>query len=116
MSTQFGLYLSFFLNWLIWLALFPIAYFWLRRAWKIAVRRDFSEVALKKGEAAPQAQKWAPYELVLCLIGGVIVLVCIPAALLGVWSFDVWSAVAGSTIWSKLMLSFALGRHAHKAK
>ncbi len=37
------------LTWILFLAMFPIAFFWLRRAWRIAVRRDFSEVALKGG-------------------------------------------------------------------
>ena len=37
------------LNWILFLALFPIAFFWFRRAWRILFRRDFSEVALKRG-------------------------------------------------------------------
>ncbi len=37
------------LTWILFLALFPMAYFWLRRAWRIGVKRDFSEVALKRG-------------------------------------------------------------------
>ena len=41
------------LTWLLFLALFPITYFWLRRAWIVVVKRDFSEVALKRGAAAP---------------------------------------------------------------
>ena len=43
------------LNWILFLGLFPIAFYWLRRAWRILIKRDFSEVALKYGEAPPNA-------------------------------------------------------------
>ena len=42
------------LNWILFLAMFPIAFFWGRRAWRILVKRDFSEVALKRGMPPPQ--------------------------------------------------------------
>ena len=38
------------LTWVLFLALFPIAFFWLRRAWRILLRADYSEVAIKGGE------------------------------------------------------------------
>ena len=41
------------MNIILFLALIPISYFWLRRAWRILFKRDFSEVALKHGEAPP---------------------------------------------------------------
>ena len=53
------------LTWILYIALFPIAFFWFRRAWRIAFRRDFSEVALKGGESPPNAEKYAPYVLSL---------------------------------------------------
>ena len=62
------------LTWILFLALFPMAFFWLRRAWRILVRRDFSEVALKHGEPPPDAEKWAPYEMAINGIAGVVVL------------------------------------------
>jgi len=29
------------------------------------------------------------------------------------FEYDTWTAIAGSTIWLKFMLDFALSRHAH---
>ncbi|MFP5466309.1 MAG: hypothetical protein ACLGG8_02110 [Gammaproteobacteria bacterium] len=101
-------------NWIFLLALFPVAFFWLRRAWRILVKRDFSEVALKKGMPPPNAEKFAPYEMAINLVGGV-VMVGVLVAVLGFQALesDDWIAVAGSTLWIKLFLSFALGRQAH---
>ncbi len=50
-------YVSLALNWILFLALFPMAFFWLRRAWRILYRRDFSEVALKRGVAPPNPER-----------------------------------------------------------
>ena len=51
--------------------------------------------------AAPPAVRWT---VVLA-----VVLTAMP--------YSTWTAIAGSTIWIKLMLGFALSRHAHaKAK
>ena len=101
------------LTWILFLALFPIAFFWLRRAWRIAVRRDFSEVALKGGVAPPNPQRFAPYEVALNLIAGVVLVVVIVSVFLGHLDYSTWSAIAGSTIWCKLLAGFALSRHAH---
>lgn len=101
------------LTWILFLALFPMAFFWLRRAWRIGFRRDFSEVALKRGEPPPDAGRWAPYEMVINALAGVAVLYVIYAVLFTGITYENWTAVAGTTIWSKFMLSFALSRHAH---
>lgn len=98
---------------LFFLALFPVAFFWLRRSWRILIKRDFSEVALKKGLPPPDAERWAPYELVINGLGGTVILCVIVLVFLGQLSYDAWVAIAGSTLWMKLFLSFALGRHAH---
>lgn len=98
---------------LFFLALFPIAFVWLRRAWRIAVRRDFSEVALKKGEPPPDAARWAPYELAINLVAGGVLVGVIVSVLMGWVEYQEWVAVAGSTLWIKIFLSFALSRHAH---
>ena len=104
----------FILNWVFLLALFPVAFFWLRRAWRILVRRDFSEVALKKGVPPPDAEKFAPYEMVINLIGGVVMVGVLVAVLVfQALERQDWIAIAGSTLWIKLFASFALGRHAH---
>lgn len=102
------------LDWLFLLALFPVAFFWLRRTWRILVQRDFSEVALKKGMPPPDAARYAPYEMAINLVGG-IVLVGVLVAVLGFQALarEDWMAVAGVTLWMKIFASFALSRHAH---
>ena len=101
------------ITWILFLALFPMAFFWLRRAWRIGVKRDFSEVALKHGEPPPQVEKWAPYEMVINGLAGVVAVYVIFAVLFTGIAYENWTAIAGTTIWSKFMLTFALSRHAH---
>ena len=103
------------LTWILFLALFPMAFVWLRRAWRIAMRRDHSEVALKGGTPPPDAARWAPYELALNAVAGVTVSLVIVGVLFGGLPYNTWTAIAGSTIWCKFLLSFALGRHANAA-
>ncbi|MDG5975635.1 hypothetical protein H010_10256 [Hydrogenophaga taeniospiralis CCUG 15921] len=98
---------------IFFLALFPVAFFWLRRTWRILVKRDFSEVALKKGLPPANAEKYAPYEMAINGIAGVVMVGVIVAVLLGQLDYDTWVAIAGSTLWLKLFASFALGRQAH---
>jgi cytochrome c biogenesis protein CcdA len=103
------------LTWLLFLALFPMAFIWLRRAYRILVKRDFSEVALKGGEPAPDAERWAPFDAILHGVAGVVIVFVIFGVLVLGLPYSQWTAIAGSTIWCKLMASFALGRHAHAA-
>lgn len=101
-------------NWIFLLALFPVAFFWLRRVWRILVKRDFSEVALKKGLPPLDAEKYAPYEMAINLVAGTVMVVLLVAVLgFQALASDDWIAIAGSTLWMKLFLSFALSRHAH---
>ena len=117
------------LDWVFLLALFPVSFFWWRRVWRILVKRDFSEVALKKGLPPPNAEKYAPYEMGINFLGA-IVLACVlmsvlfipllsiaglmpESAGLLVMSREQWYAVAGPTLWLKIFASFALSRHAH---
>jgi len=101
------------MTWVLFIALFPIAFFWLRRAWRIAVKRDFSEVALKHGEPPVNQQKYAPYAATINLLAGVIVVVVIIGVLAAYFNYATWSAIAGTTIWLKLIADFILHRHAH---
>jgi ABC-type phosphate transport system permease subunit len=101
------------LNWILFLALFPMAFFWLRAAWRILIRRDFSEVALKRGIPPANPEKFAPYAWMINLIAGGILVTVIVLILAGQVSYDTWSAIAGSTIWCKLFANFILSRHAH---
>jgi small-conductance mechanosensitive channel len=101
------------LTWILYLALFPMAFFWLRRAWRILVKRDFSEVALKHGVPPANAAKWAPYEMAINAIAGLTVLFVILWVVFAGIPYETWTAIAGSTIWIKFFLSFALSRQAH---
>lgn len=101
------------MTWILFLALFPIAFFWLRRAWRILIRHDFSEVALKRGEAPANPGKFAPYAAIINMVGGVIVVFVIIGVVAGVLAYETWSAIAGSTIWMKFIFDFILSRHAH---
>lgn len=101
------------LTWILFLALFPITFFWLRRAWRILAKGDYSEVALKRGEPPVNAKKFAPYCACINLVAGCILIWDIINILLGTMAYDVWSAIAGLTIWFKLMADFILSRHAH---
>jgi hypothetical protein len=101
------------MTWLLFLALFPISFYWLRRAWRIIVKRDFSEVALKRGEPPPNPQKYAPYSAAINLVAAGILIFVIIAILTGSLEYSTWSAIAGSTIWMKIIFDFILSRQAH---
>lgn len=101
------------LTWILFLALFPISFFWLRRAWRIMFNKDFSEVALKRGVLPENPKKFAPYAGTINLLAGLIVVWVILNILAGNMSYDTWSAYAGITIWLKFIADFILSRHAH---
>ena len=101
------------LTWVLFLALFPMAFFWWRRVYRIVIKRDFSEVALKRGVSPANPEKFAPYEVAINMIAGAVVVVVIVFVLLGHLRYDTWTAIAGSTIWCKFFANFVLGRHAH---
>lgn len=101
------------MTWLLFLALFPISFYWLRRAWRIVIKHDFSEVALKHGEPPPNPEKYAPYAAALNLIATAALAFVIVGVVFAFLAYETWSAIAGSTIWLKIILDFALSRHAH---
>jgi hypothetical protein len=103
------------LTWILFLALFPMAFFWLRSAWRIQVRRDYSEVALKRGLPPPDQSKFAPYAMFINLAAGMVAVAVIIGVLFGKLHYDTWTAIAGSTIWCKFFANFILSRHAHPA-
>jgi hypothetical protein len=100
------------MTWILFLALFPIAFYWLRRAWRIIVKRDYSEVALKGGLPPPNAAKYAPYTAALNLIAGLIIAGTILSVVTATAEYDTWSAIAGSTIWMKFIFDFIISRTA----
>lgn len=107
-------HVSLVLNWILILALFPISFIWLRRAWRIVFKRDYSEVALKHGVSPPNPEKYAPYAVLINLVAGVIIVVVLVGVLvLGAFDYETWTGLAGGTIWCKFLLDFSLGRTAH---
>jgi hypothetical protein len=106
-------YISLAMTWILFLALFPMAFIWLRRAWRIAVKRDFSEVALKRGQLPADPQKYAPYAAAINLLAGVVVVSVIIGVLTASFDYATWSSTAGITIWLKIIGDFILSRHAH---
>jgi hypothetical protein len=105
--------ISFVLNWLLYLALFPAAFFWLRRSWRIFVKRDYSEVALKRGESPPNPKRWAPYSGLSNLAAGSIAVWLIVTIPLGLYTFSKWIEIAGLTLWGKILLDYIISRQAH---
>ncbi len=117
--------ISIVLTWLLYLGLFPMAFLWLRRAWKIFKKKDYSEVALKRGENPPDTAKWAPYTGAVNLIAGLTALWAIFGIalwiafglLIGPFNhFKSWYAIAGLTIWGKLIGDYVISRSAHPFK
>ncbi len=101
------------MTWLLFIALFPMAFIWLRRTWRIGVGRDYSEVALKKGVAPDHPEKYAPYAAAINLLAGVVIVSVIVGVLTASFDYETWSSMAGVTIWLKLIADFILSRHAH---
>jgi len=106
--------------WMLFLALFPISFVWLRRAWRILRNKDYSEVALIRGEPPPNAKRFAPYTAAVNLIAGLSLLLVILSVLLWIAfgivllnpDFQSWVAVAGSTLWMKIIFDFLISRQA----
>lgn len=105
--------ISIAVTWLLFLGLFPITFFWLRRAWRILFKQDFSEVALKRGEPPANPAKYAPYTAAVNLVGGAITAAVILMVAIGGVDYDTWTAIAGSTIWMKFFADYIVSRNAH---
>ena len=101
------------MTWILFLALFPMAFFWLRRAWRVAIKHDYSEIALKRGLPPENPQKYAFIVSLVNLLSGMIVVAVIIGVLTAWLSYATWSAAAGVTIWFKIIADFILSRHAH---
>jgi len=105
--------MSLVLNWVLFLALFPMAFFWLRRAWRIFIKRDYSEVALKRGEPPKNPEKWAPFTGIINLVAGGIAAGTILGILGGFLPYETWSAIVGVTLWMKIFIDYIISRQAH---
>ena len=105
--------ISILLNWVLFLALFPMVFFWLRRAWRILIKKNYSEVALKRGLPPANPKKWAPFVGLLNLVCGGISVWIIIAVVFGLYSYQAWNAMAGLTIWGKIITDFIIRLQAH---
>ena len=101
------------MTWILFLALFPMAFFWLRRAWRIFVKKNYSEVAVKRGLPPANPHKWAPIVGILNLACGGLAVWTIICVLTGRYPYDTWSAMAGLTIWGKIIADFIIRSQAH---
>ncbi len=113
------------MTWILFLALFPMAFIWLRRAWRIFLKKNYSEVAIKRGESPKNPEKWAPIVGIINLAAGAVVvwiIIGVPfwiasGILIGPFQeYDTWSAVAGVTIWAKIFADFIVKMQAHPFK
>ena len=77
------------------------------------MKRDFSEVALKRGESPANPARYAPFAAAINLIGGGIIVFVIFGVVTARLDYETWSAIAGSTIWMKFIFDFILSRQAH---
>ncbi len=110
------------MSWILFLALVPMAFIWLRRAWRIFIKKDYSEVALKKGELPPDPKKWSKATGLVNLLAGCAALWVILGVPLWIATgvvigpfknYQGWSSVAGSTIWLKIFADYIVSRQAH---
>lgn len=101
------------LTWMMFLGLFLISYSWLKKAWRIGIKKDYSYVALKRGIPPKNPQRFVIFSLGINLISGLILVTVILLILLFGLNYDTWTAIAGTTIWMKFFAEFILSRHAH---
>lgn len=101
------------LTWILFLALFPVSFYWTRRAYRIFVKKDYSEVALKRGESPLNPKKWAPVAGIINLAAALAAVWTIIGVLFLGYPYETWSALAGSTLWSKILADFILRQQAH---
>jgi len=113
------------MTWILFLALFPMAFFWLRRAHKVLIKKDYSEVALKGGESPANPAKFAlPVGLLNLATGACAVWIIVGVALWIATGIEIgpfkkyatWSALAGSTIWIKIFADYIIKIQAHPFK
>ncbi len=98
---------------LMFIGLFPLSFFWLKRAWRIGMKKDYSYVALKHGIPPENPQQYAIYSIGINLISGLTLATVILLIVFIGLSYDTWTAIAGTTIWMKLFAEFILSRQVH---
>ena len=104
------------MNLILFIGLFPISFFWLRRAWLIGKKKDYSYVALKKGLPPENPKKYAIFSLGINLIAGLTLVSVILLILIIQLKYETWTSIVGPTIWMKFFAEFILSRQAHLFK
>ncbi len=112
--------------WILFLALFPMVFFWWRKAWRIFFKKDYSDVCIKKGKAPARPKKWAIFVGIGNILSGAVALLIIVKVGLFTYyyhdinfiadTFSAWSEVIGITIWVKILFEFILKQQAHPMK
>ena len=102
--------------WIMFAGLFLLTFFWMKRAWRIGVKKDYSYVALKRGVPPKDPQRYALFSFLLNLIAGAILITDILLVVLIGLDFAIWTAIGGLTLWVKLFTEFILSRQAHMAE
>ena len=105
--------ISIAITWMLFIALFPMAFIWLRRAYRIFIKKNYSEVALKRGEAPPNPEKVAIATGSVNLIAGAAALIAIFGVVFALLPYKTWSSIAGITLWMKIFADFIVSRQAH---
>ncbi len=104
----------FVFNWILFIGLIPLSIFWLRRGFKIWLKKDYSLVALWKGRSPEKAKKYAIYSAMSNLSAGIIFLSVFFLVLIIGLDYETWTAIVGVTFWMKLLFDFNLSMYAHK--
>lgn len=107
---------GFALKWILFLGLFPMSFLWLRRAYRIFIKKDYSEVALKGGDGPENPEKWAPHTGIVNLAAGGTALFTIIGILWPFLDYETWSKIAGITLWMKIFADYIVSRTAHPFK
>ncbi len=113
-------------TWILFLALFPMVFFWWRKAYRIFFKKDYSNVCIKKGKAPAKPKIWAIFVGIGNILAGAVALLIIVKVGLFTYyyqdinfiagSFRAWSEVIAITIWVKIIYEFILKQQAHPMK
>ncbi len=104
------------LTWILFIGLFPLSFYWMKRAFVIIVKKDYSNVALKWGKKPLKQKKYAPYYFLTNLAAGLIFILVIFLIVFYGLEYEKWTAVIGTTFWMKIFVEFILSSHAHMRK
>ena len=104
------------ITWILFFGLSIMSVYWLRKAWLIGVKKDYSYVALKKGLPPKNPEKYAKFSFFINLIAGLVLLAVVLLVIIIGLKYETWTAIGGVTIWMKIFASFILSRHAHMKK